>query len=373
MGTVERCRCCVLPAGLPGADLDGTGVCGLCRGYRARQQEPRLGRKREFEALVEHARRLGRAYDCLVPLSGGKDSTYALYLCDRVYKLKCLAVTFDNGYLSEGALANVRNAVRSTRADHIMYQVNPGVMRDLYKLFLAKTGSFCPACLRGIGLAAGVAERFDIPLTVAGTGWQVSYLAGLPELYQEGTVGYFRNVVRGEPVERDAGALVQAEPAWSVARVGKILSRLLRIPRLSSRHYVRLYDHFDPDYETILRLIRTEMGWSSEGGAKTEHLDCRIHDVAGYVQQLKFPDLTPETIHRAGLVRMGKLEREAALAEEARGLEGRTAPGALAPFCEELGLTVEEFRGLAQDWRKLARFREKKGRWKSLYHRLTKQ
>ena len=179
MTPIDRCRSCVLPASLPSLSLGEDGTCGGCAGYRSRKERDagRPRKKEEFEALVERARKLDRTYDCLIPLSGGKDSTYALYLCEKVYKLKCLCVTFDNGYLAPGALANIQAALAATRADHIMYQVSRAVMLDLYKLFLRKTGAFCPPCLRGIGLAASLAERFRIPLTVAGTGWQVGAAA----------------------------------------------------------------------------------------------------------------------------------------------------------------------------------------------------
>ena len=376
MTPIDRCRSCVLPASLPSLSLGEDGTCGLCAGYRSRKERDagRPRKKEEFEALVERARKLDRTYDCLIPLSGGKDSTYALYLCEKVYKLKCLCVTFDNGYLAPGALANIQAALAATRADHIMYQVSRAVMLDLYKLFLRKTGAFCPPCLRGIGLAASLAERFRIPLTVAGTGWQVSYLAGVPEVYQEGTVDFFQRVVKGEPIEREVGPLLRAGSAWSLSRVRKVASRLFRMPGLSSQHYVRLYDYFEPDYGKILQILRSEMGWSEGDGSKVEHLDCRIHDVAGYVHRLKFPDLTAHTIHRAGLVRMGKLERAEALSQDERELADGADPEMLSVFCREMGLAPEDFREAAQDWKKIRVFRgKKKGVLRSLYHTLTGQ
>lgn len=377
MNDAFRCGECILPTSLPSVSLDGRGVCTLCRDYRRRQGEHAAAgatRLKEFEALVERARSLRRPYDCLVPLSGGKDSTYALYLCDRIYHLKCLGVTFDNGFLAPQALANIRNAVLSTRADHMMITVNRPTMLRLYRLFLEKTGTFCPVCLRGIGLALNVAQRYKIPLTVSGTGWQVTYLAGVPEVYQEGSVEYFRSVVKGEPIEEEIAPLLEDNSSWNPGRLFRIAARVLRQPRLARSFYVRLYDHFDPDYDKIYDTIKREMGWKSGDESNAEHLDCELHSVAGHLHSLKFPDLTHHTIYRAGLVRMGKLGRNEALNQDSED-KGRLAPPTkLSAFLEELGMTREQFLSYTRDWKRVARFRSTKRRpLRALYHKLTRQ
>ena len=377
MTNESRCSQCILPTSLPSVTLDDKGACALCGDYSGRQAEHAVAgqdKLKEFEALVERARSLRRPYDCLIPLSGGKDSTYALYLCDRIYGLKCLGVTFDNGFLSPHAVSNIRNAVRSTRADHMMITLNRPTMLKLYRLFLEKTGTFCPACLRGIGLALNVAQRYKIPLTVSGTGWQVTYLAGIPEVYQEGSVDYFRSVIKGEPIEKEVSPLLQDVSSWNLDRVFRIAARALRRPRLARSLYVRLYDHFDPDYERIYETIKREMGWTAGDEANAEHLDCELHGIAGYLHNLKFPDLTGHTIHRAGLVRMGKLGRDEALSQDLEERARLSPPAALEAFLKELGMTREEFLSYTADWKRIAPFRSrKKHPIRSLYHKLTKQ
>ena len=283
-------------------------------------------------------------------------------------------MTFDNGFLSPLAVANIHNAVRSSRADHMMITVNRPTMLRLYRLFLEKTGTFCPACLRGIGLALNVAQRYKIPLTVSGTGWQVTYLAGVPEVYQEGNIDFFRSVVKGEPIEEEIAPLLQDNSSWNLGRLFRIAARLLRQPRLAQSLYVRLYDHFDPDFEKIYDTIKREMGWASGDKSNAEHLDCELHDVAGYLHSLKFPDLTGHTIHRAGLVRMGKLGRNEALSQDFKDKGGLAPPIKLSAFLEELGMTGEEFLSYTKDWKRIARFRSAKRRpFRALYHKLTRQ
>ena len=80
-------------------------------------------KKKQFEQIIEKVKKQNAEYDCLIPLSGGKDSTYALYVCDKIYNLKCLCITFDNGFLSDYARKNIKNAINATRADHIYFRV----------------------------------------------------------------------------------------------------------------------------------------------------------------------------------------------------------------------------------------------------------
>lgn len=99
MNEIKRCNRCILPASLSNITFDENGVCNHCLKYEHDFKNWDLikdRREKEFIEILEKAKKLKRPYDCLVPLSGGKDSTYALYLATKVYGLKTLAVTLDN-------------------------------------------------------------------------------------------------------------------------------------------------------------------------------------------------------------------------------------------------------------------------------------
>lgn len=104
------------------------------------------------EALTNHiamAKEKRRTYDAVVPLSGGKDSTYVLYLAKKVYGLNVLAYTFDNGFLTPMALRNIKSAVESLDIPHIFHRPSWRIMRKLYRNVLLRTGELCSVC--GIG------------------------------------------------------------------------------------------------------------------------------------------------------------------------------------------------------------------------------
>ena len=78
----RRCSHCILPANLPSITLSKNGKCNYCQEfeshYLANTSISSEETQKRFESLIEKLRRKG-GYECLVPLSGGKDSSYVLY------------------------------------------------------------------------------------------------------------------------------------------------------------------------------------------------------------------------------------------------------------------------------------------------------
>ncbi|NWG76396.1 MAG: hypothetical protein HXY24_17640, partial [Rubrivivax sp.] len=97
-------------------------------------------------AIINQVRGQGE-YDCLLAYSGGKDSTYTLALLRDEYGLRVLAVTFDNGFVSPGAFANIRRVVEALDVDHLFIKPHFGLLRKLF--VAASTGEiFSPAALQ---------------------------------------------------------------------------------------------------------------------------------------------------------------------------------------------------------------------------------
>lgn len=188
MSNRDRCKKCILPANLPSVRLDERGVCTHCRDYEKNMERwavTKEKRQREWRKLVEFAKKKNRKYDCLIPLSGGKDSIFALYACAKLYDMKCLCITFNNGYLNPHAVENIHRAMNKCDADFITFEVNRDIQSRLYRMFLVRCGSFCTVCMRGIGeTVSNVSKAFNIPLVIRGLGWRVTYLSMLPEIFQ---------------------------------------------------------------------------------------------------------------------------------------------------------------------------------------------
>ena len=127
---MDYCKRCVYPANArPGIVLDAEGVCSGCRLIESRPQIDWDGREKMLiEILDEHKakqRAKGNPYDCIVPVSGGKDSTFQTWLMKEKYGLNPLLVCYNHTFNTPLGLAqsrqpdredSTRNLVRFTTA-----------------------------------------------------------------------------------------------------------------------------------------------------------------------------------------------------------------------------------------------------------------
>src|SRR3712207_5201481 len=98
---MQYCVRCCMPASNEGIKFDEMGICQACQSAEQKIHIDWVARERELRTLLEHYKSLGNDYDCIIPISGGKDSTFQLYVITQVYGLKALAVTFSHNWFSE--------------------------------------------------------------------------------------------------------------------------------------------------------------------------------------------------------------------------------------------------------------------------------
>ncbi len=166
---VHHCVRCGLPSNVPDAAFDSDGVCSVCHDYDriAPQATDYFGDTSDLMAMLAKAQadRTGD-YDCIHLLSGGKDSTFALY---RLVELgfKVFALTFDNGFISEGAKDNARASAADLGVDHEI--LSSEFMNEIFADSLARHSNVCHGCYKTIyTLATTKAEEIGAPIIFTG-------------------------------------------------------------------------------------------------------------------------------------------------------------------------------------------------------------
>lgn len=380
MEEIVRCSRCILPASLPSVKLDEKGVCNYCNSFdRSFGDWDKIkdSKKKQFEQILEKVKELNSEYDCLIPLSGGKDSTYALYICDKIYNMKCLCITFDNGFLSDYARTNIKNAINATKADHIYYAVNPKTMLELYKHFISNCGHVCIPCMRGIGLVSSFPlECFNIPIVISGNGRRISYVSGFPELFQSGDLTVFQNACKGNGVEKECASLLghgskEGYKQYISAALHLMGMKDKFVPKYITPDSVGIYDYLDSNYKEILETIHREMGWQKAGDT-FEHTDCFLHEIPFYIHTIKFPELTRFTFYHSNLIRLGQMTREEALKLELEELENPAVIQGLDEFLKQIGMSREEFIKETADWTKIYKYRKEEPFYVKAYLKFRK-
>jgi N-acetyl sugar amidotransferase len=164
-----------MPETKPDLFIDGDGVCSACRNFERRQVVDWASRREELGTVLERYRaRDGRAYDCIVPVSGGKDSTFqTLRLLQLGLNPLCVTATTD--HLTALGRRNIENLKR-LGVDHVEVTTNPVVRRRINRLALTQVGDISwPEHVTIFTIPVRMAVQFGIPLIVWGENPQNEY------------------------------------------------------------------------------------------------------------------------------------------------------------------------------------------------------
>ncbi|OHA24600.1 MAG: ATPase [Candidatus Taylorbacteria bacterium RIFCSPLOWO2_02_FULL_43_11] len=141
LNNLRRCTRCVLPETHESVIFDKEGVCNVCRNSEVKKTIDWKAREKELHELVEQYRGKG-VYDCIIPFSGGKDSTYTLWYVVERLKLKPLVVSFDHGFYRPRTVENNEKTQRTLGVDFLKFRSDWKVVRLLMKEALKRKGDF---------------------------------------------------------------------------------------------------------------------------------------------------------------------------------------------------------------------------------------
>jgi N-acetyl sugar amidotransferase len=353
MSELKKCGNCLLPETYETLviDQDGNG-CNMCRTSEFKQTGIDWDKRKIMLDNVIEKYRGKYDYDCIVPFSGGKDSTFTLYYLMKEYKIKPLVVRFNHGFMRSHHEQNTTTVLKKLGADFIDFTPNWKIVKKLmWEAFSRKT-DFCWHCHTGIySYPLQVALRYNVPLILWG-----EPLAEMSAYYT-----YEDNVIEWENEEkfnmiRNLG--ISADDMWGMINkpedpVEKRDLYPYTYPKLSDLKKMDYYSvclgSFIPwDYKKNTKIIMDELGWSGdelEGvpdsinmeGAKIE---CWMQGTRDYIKYLKrgYSRVTQLTNFE---IRNNRMAREEAQ-EWIDNFEGKR-PESLTVFLEYMGITEKEF------------------------------
>lgn len=167
---MKYCIRCCMPATNEGMQFDELGMCLACRSSEQKMHINWVERQKQLkEILDKYKSKSGDNYDCIIPISGGKDSVFQLHVLTKVYGMKPLAVTFSHNWFSKTGWANLWNTLDKLNVDHIMFTPNRDLINRIAKQSLKGIGDPCWHCHMGVGaFPLQAAVKFKIPLLVWG-------------------------------------------------------------------------------------------------------------------------------------------------------------------------------------------------------------
>ena len=370
--TVKFCKKCLFPETKPDLYFNKEGVCDSCisaeRIHGITNSIDWEERGKNFKSLISDYKG-GDKYNCVVPVSGGKDSMWQVYAMKNIHKMKPLAVTFDQFDQTEIGLHNL-DALRDIGVDHIHFTLNPKVVKKLVKKGFEIVGD--PYWVNHVGMFTvpfTIATNFDIHLIIYGENPQLEY--GGPEKSRD-------NMLMDRRWRQEfSGMRGFREEDMIDFEISSADIDALRYPSddLVASKDVRgiFYGHFHKwdAFEHI--KICEENGWkrldSPPVGSWVDYENCdmRFIDIREHIKYLKYGyGRATDQLNIA--IRNGRINRKEAL-DIVRTIDGQYDLKNKELFCEYIDITTSYFDKIVDSFVNTEIFEKTNEGWKFKYKR----
>jgi len=309
MSTRFLCKQCILPSTFPGISFNEQGICNHCQRYKGEDATAALQEKYENKFLKLLADRKSKtSYDVIVAYSGGKDSTYTLDVFVNRYKLRVLALTFDNTFISARALENIGNVCASLGVDSLIIKPAPQILRKIFRtaateeLYSAKTleraSTICTSC---IGMVKCIVLRtaLEKQIPFVGFGWS------------PGQAPVQSSVMRTNPALMRSTQKAILRPLQKIAGDG-VLPYFVTDEQFEHKELFPWNVHplaFLPYDEDDLTRRIARFGWERPNDTDPNSSNCTLNAFANQVHRSRY-DFHPYVWEIANMVRTGVLTRE---------------------------------------------------------------
>ena len=361
------CTQCITASTRPAISFNKNGICSACDNSEKKINVNWKKRKLEFQKVLKKHKKLNinNDYDCIVPVSGGKDSVYQTYLLKKVYKMRPLAITWKTPARTLQGEKNL-NALKNIGVDHVDFSINPKVINLIRKKSFIKFGDSSyldHLCI--YNLIPNLALKFKIPLVVWGENPYFEYggsKKNSAERTQNLTMIKKHDVLKNFSSEKWIGRVISKKDITSFSTPNEEKLKLLRYEPIYLGYY------FPWDIKTNITIAKKAgftgrkagpiMGLYSEAD-----IDCINIVIHHYFKWLKF-GFNRITDNASNEIRKGRMSREQAI-KLAKKFDGVKPPMEyISHFCKQINITEDFFWKIANKFRnKKIWKRDEKKRW----------
>ena len=364
--SLRRCSKCLLPETFPGINFDKNGVCNYCRNYEPVKV---FGEEALLKKLDKY-RGKGEKYDCIVAISGGRDSTFVLHQIVRKYKMRTLALTVDSGFTTSEGHKNIKIVTERLGVDHVYIRDENHIknswknLKIMFKAWLKKPSinTIVPtlnAADKTMNLKIyKYAHKNRIPLVIGGN--NIGNCSFEQEHFKTGYMGIFPDE-RGNYSSFDKIKLVTIfaweflknidHYRWSIISSyvsGTFVYFFESLLKPSNVDTLGFYDYIYWNEKEILSTI-TKIGWKgADDTTATWRIDDMMYPLIDYIY-LRLVGFNEFDEFYSKLIREGQITREEALK---RCLSERIPrPSILFYLLDKLDVSKEELDEILDNYR----------------------
>lgn len=295
------CVRCLMDDTVTGITFDENGECTFCkihddleRKFPLNDETPQI-----LQSLVEKIKQdgKGKKYDCIVGVSGGRDSTYTLHNAVKL-GLRPLAVHFDNGWNSEIAVQNIKNATKILGVDLHTHVADWEEFKDLQRsfLFASVPDAEVPTDWVIFSVLFAEAAQYNVKYIIHGHSFRTEGTTPLTWTYMDGK--YVQDVQR-----KFGKVKLKSFPNMS-------MSKYIYYSLFKKINQIRILYYYHYNESEVLRVLEEELGWKNYGDKHHESKYTAFFQA--YILTRKF-NIDKRKLHYSAKVRNGQLTRDEAL------------------------------------------------------------
>lgn len=339
MEKFKRCTRCIMDTTVPGITFDENGECSYCKLHdRFEERYPlNLEGKRKRNQLIDEIKKSGKnkKYDCVVGFSGGRDSSYCLYMTKKL-GLKPLAVHFDSGWNTDIALNNIKRIVNQFDVELKTITCDRDELKDLQIAFLKASvpDIEAPIDMAIITALYRVAAEEGIHYIINGHSFRTEGNTPIGWSYMDGR--YIRSVHK----EFGKMKLKNFKFLNIIDLLYCIFIRKIKV--------VYFPEYFEYNRDNVSKMLKKELNWEYAGG---HHFENKYMHFVTYFLREKF-GIDKRKVEYSALVRSGQMPRKKALER----INDNPAPESeeLAKYSmKRIGVSNEEYQQIMKDEPKL--------------------
>jgi len=335
---MKRCEKCILPDNYPGISFDEKGICNRCHEWAEQYAlidyaQLRSNLDQLMDQKIREARQHHLPWDVVVPISGGKDSAFVLYVMKTIYKCRILAVNYYNTFQTVQAYRNLLALINHFDVDFRMISIRPELLKNAYRFAFESIGEFCLICnCTGYWvLLSFLSGQFS------SYGYTPMVVGGWSKLYEYDPQINTLNFLRYRELLEQAGLLDRFKEVLDEQILDQ-LSGEQDVRQVKSGGFIQLPDYWPWEPDTILQTLKSS-GWQAIRNQET-HFDCWASPVADAVERAKYK-VNQKTTILATYVRAGFRNREKALVEDELSLIQLTDMRLLEEFSRHTGIPLK--------------------------------
>ena len=349
---MNYCKRCLYPDTKPQLVFDENGICSACKNHELKEKIDWKSKEKELKEILEKFRSKNNYYDCIIPVSGGKDSHFQTYTIKEKFGLNPLVVNFHPLDQTEIGKKNLDN-LKKLGVDCIEFSPNPNVYLRLARFGLKKLGDFqWPEHIGIFTVPVQIAVKYKIPLIIWGENPQFEY--GQPtdiaidtildRKWLEKNGGYFLDKIKPQDMIKHGFELNDIQPYLypsdeEINQAG--------VTGIFLGSYIK-WDIFK-QLETVKTIGFQENDEPIEGTFnKWENLDVYFTVFHDYFKFLKY-GFGRATDHASIEIMHGRISREQGL-ELVKQYEGKIPRKYLKKFLEFADISMDDFIGICNEF-----------------------